>query len=105
MVEVPKEKIDIVIKPVVPDGEGFQIGSSQRPTGAARDAYFEYLDAENQTRLLRKAAVGHVPLPLSIGSWGFFPSANDVAENRLSLDYIRIWQPQNNYTDMEPVYQ
>ena len=24
---------------------------------------------------------------------------------RLTFDYIRLWQPENHYADMEPVYQ
>ena len=24
---------------------------------------------------------------------------------RLTFDYVRVWQPENHYADMEPVYQ
>lgn len=56
--------------------------------------------------LLEKIAVSHVPLPLNIGAWGinWRPSDNYI-RTRMYFDYIRIWQPDDHYSNTEPVYQ
>ncbi len=71
----------------------------------ARDRYFEYLVPGDPGTLLEKVAVGHVPLPIALGSWGFMDHRHPYIRTRMKIDYIRVWQPENHYSDMEPVYQ
>ncbi|WP_419927334.1 hypothetical protein [Candidatus Poriferisocius sp.] len=74
--------------------------------GDARDQYFEYLDPADPSTLLEQVGIVHTPNPLSIGTWGFPNSRNHTyIRSTLSFDYIRLWKPQNHYSDMEPVYQ
>ncbi len=49
--------------------------------------------------------VGHIPLPIALSSWGYLDSANPYIRSRIKFDYIRVWQPENHYADMETVYQ
>ncbi len=101
---VPKDKIDVNTRHV--SRYSSRPGEHRKVTGDARDAYFEYIDPDDPDSLLEKVAVSHVPLPLSVGAWGW-PSSTDhpYIRTRMQIDYIRVWQPENHYSDMEPVYQ
>ena len=94
---VPKDMIHIELKP---DGTRSRYAGSWE-----RDKYFEYLVPGDAGSLLEQAAVGHVPLPIALSSWGYLDSANPYIRSRIKFDYIRVWQPENHYADMEPVYQ
>ncbi|MCY4663426.1 MAG: hypothetical protein OXC00_02030 [Acidimicrobiaceae bacterium] len=75
-------------------------------TGQQRDRYFEYVDSDDTGTLLEQVAVGHIPLPFFLSAWSFMePDRHPYIRQRLKFDYIRVWQPENLYTDMEPVYQ
>ena len=74
-------------------------------TGAARDRYFEYVDPADINTLLEQVVVSHVPLPIHANAWGNTNSRHPYIRTRMKIDYIRLWQPENHYTDMEPVYQ
>ena len=54
------------------------------------------------------------PLGLWLDTWGYekcdpgeFAPCDRYPEikTKMEIDYIRIWQPENRYTDMEPVYR
>ncbi len=70
-----------------------------------RNKYFENLVRGDPSTLIQKAAVAHVPLPLNLNTWSFMVDRHPYIRRRLTFDYVRIWKPANNYTDMEPVYQ
>jgi len=74
-------------------------------TGNARNQYFEYLDPTDTSTLLEQVGIAHTPNPLSIGTFGISNPGRNYIRTRLSFDYIRLWQPHNHYSDMEPVYQ
>ena len=44
-------------------------------------------------------------MELIVRASGFASSSYDTIRTRLELDYIRIFQPEDLYTSMEPVYQ
>ena len=71
----------------------------------ARDRYFEYLVPGDLGSLLEKVAIGHIPLPIATSSWGYMDHRHPYIRTRMKIDYIRVWQPENHYSDMEPVYQ
>ncbi len=72
-------------------------------TGVAKDACCEYLDPDS---LLKQVAVSHVPRPLNFGGWGYLHSNwHTNVRTRMKIDRIRVWPPENHYSDMEPVYQ
>ena len=33
------------------------------------------------------------------------PESHPYIKTRMKIDYIRIWQPDDHYSTMEPVYQ
>ena len=72
----------------------------------AADQYFEYLVPGDNGSLLQMAGVGHVPLPLNVNVWSFLEAdKHPYIRRRMTFDYVRVWQPENHYADMEPVYQ
>ena len=72
-------------------------------TDANRDRYFEYLVDEDDGSILERIGISHVPGELDMSAWGY--SSSDYIRTRMEIDYIRIFQPENRYADMEPVYQ
>ena len=99
---VPEDKLLVWTKPIA-DGRP---GDQQLLSGAARDPYLEYTDPDDPATLLEKVAVSHVPLPLNIGAWGHMNAERHPhILTRMKIDYIRMWQPDDHYSNMEPVYQ
>ena len=94
---MPKDKIAIETKPNRRDVVTL--------TGAAKDRYFEYVDPDDIDTLLEQVVVSHVPSPVNANAWGYSDSRHHYIRTRMKIDYIRLWQPENLYTDMEPVYQ
>ena len=73
--------------------------------GTDRDHYFQPLDPDSSAAdpvALAQAGVSHVPLPLSMVTHGSTPPTTVVQKFR--VHYIRIFQPENRYSDIEPVY-
>ena len=104
---VPKDKILVQYRPVHErnNGNGYYVGGRTTLLGAARDRYFEYTDPTDAGTILEQVAVSHAPAPLSFATWGYPRSSEKYIKTRMKIDYIRVWQPENLYTDMEPVYQ
>ena len=103
MIVTPKDKIDVNVKPV---SGGQATGPHRTLTGIAKDAYFEYVDPADADTLLEQVAVSHVPLPINVGIWGYLDSRlHPHIRTRMKIDYIRVWQPEDHYSTMEPVYQ
>ena len=72
---------------------------------ADADQHFEYLVPGDNCSLLQLAGVGHVPLPLNVNVWSFLEAGkHPYIRHRMTFDYVRVWQPENHYADMEPVY-
>ena len=94
----PKNKIEI--------WEHSPGGSERLVRGAARNRYFEYVNPDDTGTILEQIAVAHTPNPIGIGAFGDnLTSSHNYLRTRVKFDYIRLWQPQNHYSDMEPVYQ
>ena len=97
-----KDKIAIETRP----RSGSGVGRARRVTGSARDRYFELVDPADPDTVLEQVAVSHVPAPVAFGAWGYLNrTRHPHIRTRMKVDYIRLWQPQNHYSDMEPVYQ
>ena len=73
--------------------------------GTNHSAWFEYLDPGDSDSILEQVGVAHVPLDLQIVGWGFPGNLDLLHKTRLEIDYIRVFQPEDNYATMEPVYQ
>ena len=103
----PKDKIEINYKPISISETGDVTISRQKQTysGSERDKYFTYLDPDDTDSLLELVAIAHRPMELIARASGFASSSYDTIRTRLELDYIRIFQPEDLYTGMEPVYQ
>ena len=71
-------------------------------SGEARNDFFEKTDEEPADSYLVNYAVGHAPLPVHIGAWGNNESTSPPP--KMKIDYIRIFQPGDRYSDMEPIY-
>ena len=65
--------------------------------------WFEYLDPDDTDSILEQVGVAHVPLDIQIVGWGH-ETDSDVHNTRMEIDYIRIYQPEDRYATMEPVY-
>ena len=48
--------------------------------------------------------IAHTPVPLSFGTWGITDSRYNYIRTRMEFDYVRLWQPTNHYSDMDPVH-
>ena len=96
----PKNKIEVITS--TRDSRGLREFAI---SGDARDQYFEYLDPSDPSTLLEQVGIAHTPNPLSIGTFGIGNSGYNRIRSTLSIDYIRLWKPENHYSDMEPVYQ
>ncbi|MYA41301.1 MAG: hypothetical protein F4Z31_06080 [Gemmatimonadetes bacterium] len=81
-------------------------GSPIHVQGTARDSRFEYLTPGDTSTILTQTGVAHTPNPIGIGAFGDnLPSTVGRIRTKVKFDYIRLWQPKNHYSDMEPVYQ
>ena len=74
-------------------------------TGAVKDAFFEYTDPEDTSTLLEQIGIAHSPLPISLAAFGITSSQHNYIRTKVEFDYIRLWQPENHYADMDPLYQ
>lgn len=106
MTAIPKDKIGVSIKPssIGPDGH-VSYGGTTSLSGEAKDSYFENFDPEGADLLLEQVATAHLPLPIAVGTWGNARPSGHRIRTRMDIDYIRVWQPENRYTDMEPAYR
>ena len=102
---VPKDKIALRTRPVTESNGRLRAGRDV--FGALpEDEYFEYLVPGDTDSLLEKVGVSHIPLPVASSTWGHYdPDDHPYIRTRMQVDYIRVWQPENLYTDMEPAYQ
>ena len=74
-------------------------------SGNEENPYFEYLEAGDNSTILEQVSIAHAPNPLNAGTWGITNPSQSTIRTRMKIDYIRLWQPTNHYSDMEPVYQ
>ena len=70
---------------------------------AEQEPCFVQLDPNDPAFSLEAVGISHVPLVLSIGTWGTRTSSAN--ESELTIDYLRVFQPRNRYADMEPLCQ
>ena len=73
-------------------------------SGSARDGFFELLVAGDEDSVLEKVGVSHVSVPMHLGGWGN-GQGERPSNPGMKIDYIRVFQPENHYSDMEPVFQ
>ena len=59
---------------------------------------------DNDPVVFEQVAVSHLPVFLGHSSWGFPKSYHNKVRSKFKIHYIRVFQPDNRYTDMEPVY-
>ena len=94
---VPKEKISV---------HQIQNGRAKGLVYPDKDGFFEYLVSGDASSMLEQVGVAHAPLPLHLNTWSYMVKERQpYIRRRLTFDYVRVWQPENHYTDMEPAYQ
>ncbi len=94
---IPKNKIGIF---------QFRNGDVRSVTRSKKSQFFENLVRGDASTLLEQAGIAHVPMPLYLNTWSFMVKEEQpYIRRRLTFDYVRVWQPENHYSDMEPVYQ
>ena len=59
---------------------------------------------DNDPVVLEQVAVSHVPFSIGHATWGFPKYYHNKVLSKFKIHYIRVFQPDNRYTDMEPVY-
>ena len=70
--------------------------------GDDRNRFIETYPTDNGTIDLEQLGVMHVPRPLWFHVWGWSPSK--TADTMVKLDYMRVFQPRDHYSNMEPHY-
>ena len=74
--------------------------------GALRNSFFEELDPVHANFVREQLGTSHVPSPISVGVWQQgISEANSTNEIWMEINYIRIFQPEDKYASMEPVYK
>ena len=97
LILVPKEKMYI---------QQIQDGRTKGVGWPHKDGFFEHLVPGDAGSLLEQVGVAHTPLPLHLNTWSYMVKEQQpYIRRRLTFDYVRVWQPENHYADMEPVYQ
>ena len=71
---------------------------------ANRSDYFETLVDGNPESLLEQFAIACMPPKIGMSAWGRQPGGGRI-KTRFKLDYLRVFQPKNRYSDMEPLYE
>ena len=85
-------------------GDNLQYGWVRTIRGSAHDAFFEFLDPTDDGSILEQLSIAHRPLILWLVAHGGPPRNRDI-RTKMEVDYIRIYQPNDRYMDMEPVYK
>ena len=67
-----------------------------------RNRFIETYPTHNGTIELEQLGVMHVPMPLWFQVWGW--DQRIAAHTMIKLDYIRVFQPRDHYSNMEPHY-
>ena len=104
---VTKDHIDIQFyaqKSVDEDGAITWSDRGTSYTGEDRDQYFELLTPGDPESVLEQLGVSHVPASFYLGAWAF-PGTLTDAQPGILIDYVRVFQPENSYSGMEPVFQ
>ena len=69
-----------------------------------RRRLFEETEPGNPESMLEQVAIAHIPASLELVAWGY-PQGTTSIRTRVEIDYVRVFQPVNRYTDMDPLYQ
>ena len=107
---IRKKHIDIrhyLVKSTNPDGTVIWDKAQASYSGTDRDSYFEFLNADDPDSVLEQVGISHIPAPIrfSVSGSGSNINAGNRTQPGIKVDYVRIFQPANNYNDMEPLYQ
>ena len=103
-----KENIGIGYYPIqsrLSDGTVRWNGRGLAYAGSERDKFFEFLIPGDPDSILEQAGISHVPASIDITTIHATSTGGRGAQPGLLIDYVRVFQPQNNYGDMEPVFQ
>ncbi len=66
--------------------------------------FSEAFSAPGGSVTLEQVGIGHVPAWLRLSTLGWSGPTTEIT-SRMHVDYIRVFQPENLYADMEPVYK
>ncbi|WP_419945266.1 hypothetical protein [Candidatus Poriferisodalis sp.] len=89
----------------VSDGK---VSFAPEPFSTLTGDFHEHLSSSADS-LLMQMGIGHTPMTIDLGSrlpGGLAGNFGDeILDSKMEIDYIRVFQPDGLYTDMEPVYQ
>ena len=85
--------------------EGDGTGKRQYLYGTAKEQYFVPLDPNDPAFHLEAVGISHAPKNIDIGGWSQVRGLGLTNRSELTIDHIRVFQPRNQYADMEPLYQ
>ena len=102
---VAMDKISIEHWPSTVSTDGQVSFSSTRQTlgGSQRGGFFEFQTDGDSDSILEQLGISHIPLEFETVAHG--NPNRDRIQTKLKIDYIRVFQPVDRYTGMEPVYQ
>ena len=102
---VPMDKISIERYPSTVSTEGkVSFSSTARAINdRQRGQFFEFQTDGDPDSILEKIGISHIPLEFELHAHG--NPSSDRIQTKLKIDYIRVFQPVDRYTGMEPVYQ
>ena len=94
-------------KPTIFAGDGtFKFSDDWQTLPAdARDNYFEHLHDGDPDSVLTQLGISHRPMDITFGAWRHISQHLRTIATKLRIDYIRVFQPRDGYTQMDPVYQ
>ena len=76
------------------------------PSHSLHDQYVKNTVKVGEKKLkFQQTGILHMPADIAVNSWGY-PSINDIdIKSKMRINYIRIYQPENGYADISPVYK
>ena len=86
-------------------GGRITFGTWRTLAGEEHSSFFEHLQEGDADDVLVQVGVSHIPMDITLASWGNPTPVNSRIKTKLATDYIRVYQPTNGYRDMEPTFQ
>ncbi len=68
-------------------------------------AHFRTLRINSKEIAFEQVGIMHLPADIGISPWGNPKKRDSLVRTKMKLNYIRIYQPRNHYSDIAPVYQ
>ena len=76
------------------------------PSNSLHDQYVKNTVTVGEKKLkFQQTGIMHMPADIAVNSWGY-PTITDLyIKSKMRVNYIRIYQPENGYAGISPVYK